>query len=91
MATATVSTIEKMRVTQASDIYAETDPYERIAARLAGRRALTVVASSAIESDSPPSDLVWQPLWYAIGLLTEDIDRDLCITLAAQSAEGVAS
>jgi hypothetical protein len=77
MATATVSTIESQRVTQPSYIYAETDPYERIAARLGGLRALTVVASTALESDSPPTELVWQPLLYAIGILTEDIDRDL--------------
>jgi hypothetical protein len=89
MATATVSTIESKRVTQPSYIYAETDPYERIVSRLNGLRALTVVASSAIDSDSPPSVLVWEPLWYAIGLLTEDIDRDLCdLRQGAPNTEG---
>jgi hypothetical protein len=78
MATESVAAL-RVVPTQPDYIYSDQDPFERAWARLTGINALHVVASCAIDSENgAPSPKVWEDLWFFIGIITENVNRDLC-------------
>jgi hypothetical protein len=65
-------------VTQPDFIYSDSDPYERAVTRLNGIRALTNIAQGIVTSeDTEFTPVVWEPLWYFLGLAVEDVKRDM--------------
>lgn len=53
----------------------EPDPYERLHTRLAGLRAITVLANVAVEKGDV-TEQVWEPLWCFVGELCDDLQLD---------------
>ena len=78
MALQSVAVAKPPQVTQPDYVYSESDPFERITARLNGLSALAVVAQCAMEAEhGPPTKGVWYPLWYFVDLASQDMKRDL--------------
>ena len=59
----------------ANTLRREPDPYERIAAKLAGIQAVTAMANAALEHNAV-TDKVWFPLWYFVSEVCDDIKQD---------------
>lgn len=53
----------------------EPDPYERLHSKLAGLQAIACLANVAHEKGDV-TDQVWQPLWYFVGELCDDLQLD---------------
>lgn len=78
MASESVAVKDTASAPPPDDMYTEQSPYERVYSRLNGLNALSVVAQCALDSRAgAPTQQVWEPLWYFVGLVCEDMKRDM--------------
>ena len=54
----------------------EEDPFERITTRLSGLQAVCQLAPDALNGSGPPSERVWEQLWYFVAKTLDDIAQD---------------
>ena len=74
-------------VSQPSFIY-DDEPVDRLSFRMDGLSALSVVAQCATDSSNgPPSADVWNRLWTMVGLIAQDMHRDVVELYQERKAE----